>query len=341
MAINLNVRERWGSAAGSVRGIGKRARSVQNAAPRTGNWGRRAAGPTLTAPFRSVDSAGVARPGAPAGQPARGGTGALAAMGAFTLASGWIGVGVNRILGEPDGMESPGTLLWLAGPLVGVAAVRLLRKSTAPAGWNPRLPAQWPWYVAALATFPADQAINVGLGAGTGYVDASGFDLRALAATAASLIGVNLVKNFFEETVWRGYFTSEFIQRGWSDAKIYLAAGLVWGLWHVPYYLFFLPEAELRTVLDVAPPVFAGLGTLTMLAWGVAFTELFRVSGSVWPVVVLHAVEGAFVNNLLFDGHIRTEGSSALVFSPVVGLLPAALLAGAGLALRHHRRRRA
>lgn len=37
--------------------------------------------------------------------------GGLVLVTVVTLASGWLGVGLNRLLGFPDSMDSPGTLL--------------------------------------------------------------------------------------------------------------------------------------------------------------------------------------------------------------------------------------
>lgn len=64
-------------------------------------------------------------------------------------------------------------------------------------------------------------------------------------------------------------------------------AGAIWGLWHVPYYLFFLPEEQMRFILDVPRPVFAALAVVVMMMWGVLFTEVYRMAKSIWPVVGL------------------------------------------------------
>lgn len=45
--------------------------------------------------------------------------------------------------------------------------------------------------------------------------------------------------------------------RGLPDVAAWLISGLVWGLWHLPFYLFLLDEAQIRAVWDAPPIVYA------------------------------------------------------------------------------------
>lgn len=259
----------------------------------------------------------------------------LGGVTAATLASGWIGHQTNKARGEA-GMNSPGAGIWIAAPLATVTAVRLLRRSRSSGHWNPR--ARPRWYVVATAAFPAVTAAALGIGRAMGWVDLSAMDLRRLVKPMATSFGPGMVKNVFEEAVWRGYFTDELVNRDLPDAAIYLGSGLVWTLWHVPYYLYFIPEDELREVFDVPRGVWALVAFVPMMAWVVSYTELYRLSGSVWPCVLMHTVEDT-LNHLFIDGHARIAAGRDAVISPVVGVLPAALHLGAGLALRAIRKR--
>ena len=58
----------------------------------------------------------------------------------MTLASGWIGAGLNRLTGRRHEMESPGALVWLVTPLASLIVSHLLRRNSAPSGWSPGLP---------------------------------------------------------------------------------------------------------------------------------------------------------------------------------------------------------
>lgn len=268
------------------------------------------------------------------------GPGWLIFAAAVVLASGWVGAGFNLVVGEEHGMESPGTLIWLVTPLLTVVALRLTRRVVSPGGWRLRLGREWPWYLVALAVYPLLVGVVIIAGVITGSGSIANLQLFALGGTFFAAVGPALVKNVFEEAVWRGYFVGELTSCRVNDLAVYLISGLIWGLWHVPYYLFFLPESDLREVFDVPRAAFAALATVVMVLWGVFFAELFRLTGSIWPVVVLHAVEDASINPLVIDGHFRiTEGYEWLV-SPIIGIVPALLLAIAGLGLRSVRLRR-
>ena len=71
-------------------------------------------------------------------------------------------------------------------------------------------------------------------------------------AVAAGLPGI-VLKNVAEEGAWRGYLTPALIGRQLPDPWVWLIVGMIWSLWHLPYYFWFLDEALLRSVLDVPP----------------------------------------------------------------------------------------
>lgn len=260
----------------------------------------------------------------------------LGGVTAVTLASGWLGAKINKALGE-EGMNSSGAGIWIATPLTAVTATRVIRRSSASGGWDPRAGPRW--YAAAAVAFPAVTGMALGIGRAAGWVDLSAVNLPRLMASMATSSGPALVKNVLEESVWRGYFTDELVDRDLPDPIVYLGTGMVWGLWHVPYYLYFLPGEQLREVLDVRRGVFALAATGTMIAWAAPYTELYRLSGSIWPCVLMHTVEDA-LNQLFVDGHTHIVPGRAAVISPIVGVLPSALHLGLGLALRAVRRAR-
>ncbi|MDD4171804.1 MAG: CPBP family glutamic-type intramembrane protease [Syntrophomonas sp.] len=52
---------------------------------------------------------------------------------------------------------------------------------------------------------------------------------------------INFIIDIFEETAWRGYLTSQLLKFNLNDRKLYLIVGCVWVIWHIPYYMVFLP----------------------------------------------------------------------------------------------------
>lgn len=266
---------------------------------------------------------------------------ALVGVILLILASGWVGLVVDRAIGaDPTSRQDPGVLLWLVAPLV-LGIVYWLAVGRFPIGLRPRF---WRWgcWLVALLAFPVVTMLAVLLGWGTGSVSLARFSLSGLLVAVAMAIPGGIVKNIFEEFTWRGLLVGELVRAKLSDAWIYLLSGGIWGLWHAPYYLGFLQQSEMDAVMGapVHPALFFALALVALLAWGVMFAELYRVSGTIWTVVLLHTMEDAFVNSLIRDGHATFSTPSSYVFSPVVGLVSSACYLAIGLLLRRVRLRR-
>lgn len=257
---------------------------------------------------------------------------------AVALSSGGVGAYIDTLVPPQAEEDTLGMAFWLVLPLIAV----ILLRSFAGDGWKdggfaPRFRGNLGWYAGALFIFPAVTAVASGTGAAAGVIRFEGFEAGAYFRLLVGLFFINLLKNFFEESVWRGYLTAKLVRLKLSDIKIYLIAGMVWGLWHVPYYLIFLEEETVRSILPVEPLLFAIFAVLHMIVWTVMFTELFRITQSVWSVVLLHASEDATVNHLIIDGHITFSSGGEWIFSPVCGLVPGALYLGIGLWMRKRR----
>lgn len=265
----------------------------------------------------------------------------LVIFGFIVMASGWIGVFVDHMLKDQPEGDTLGMVLWLVMPLATVLLLRLFAgdgwKDT---GFHPQFKGNLKWYVAALLLFPLITAIVLLAGALLGWTDLSG--LR----TAPSFIGVFLgllasqfIKNIFEEAVWRGYLTSKLVQLKLRDLHVYGIAGVIWGGWHIPYYLFFLPTADMYSVLPVDKLTFTAVAIATMIGWSIMFVELFRVTGSIWPCILMHSVEDALINPLVIDGYITISPGKEWLVSPISGILTTLLYVGVGLVLRAQRLR--
>jgi uncharacterized membrane protein HdeD (DUF308 family) len=67
------------------------------------------------------------------------------------------------------------------------------------------------------------------------------------------------------------------------------------------------------------------------------FTELFRVTKSVWPCVLLHMVEDSLINHLVISGYITIAAGKEILISPVNGIITSALYLAVGLGIRAYR----
>ena len=148
---------------------------------------------------------------------------------------------------------------------------------------------------------------------------------------AANVVGT-VLKNVAEEGAWRGYLTPALIGRRLPDPWIWLVVGMIWGLWHIPYYLWFLDESLIRSVWDVPPIVYALIAIAISICWAPLFTELRILSGSIWPGLIAHSITNLSQIPLSMGGLPITSGWGLLV-SPMVGIIPNAIVLAAGLGL--------
>jgi hypothetical protein len=256
----------------------------------------------------------------------------------IVILSGWLGLLVNKVIPEHPEGDSLGMGIWLVMPLLAVIALRTF----AGDGWkdaalNPRLKSNAVWYVVALLIFPFVTSIVLLIGSVFGWIDLSGFSLSYFIPIFFSLLIFEFIKNILEESVWRGYLTTKLIKLNLSDISLYLIVGLIWSVWHLPYYMEFLPEEVITSVLPVSRFAFFLVGVFTMTVWTVMFVEIFRLTNSIWPAVLLHAVEDAVINPLVIDGHITISSGMEIFISPICGIIPTALYLMIGLWLRGRR----
>jgi len=254
------------------------------------------------------------------------------------LSCGWLGLLFDNIVKPQPDTQSLGMGIWLVLPLLATLLLRFFMGD----GWKDiglslNLKGNIRWYIASLIIFPLITSIILYLGILYGWINFTSFYPKAYFTIFAGTLATGLIKNFFEESVWRGYLTAKLLTTKIKDIWLYLIVGGVWGLWHLPYYLFFLPENEMYTVLPVSRLVFAIVSIITMICWSVMFVELYRLTKSIWTVVLLHTIEDAVVNHLVIDGHITILAGREIWVSPVTGIFTSLLFICIGLYLRRCR----
>src|SRR5690606_25373973 len=123
----------------------------------------------------------------------------------------------------------------------------------------------------------------------------------------------------------RGYLAPRVYGLGWNDYLAHGTVGLVWGAWHIPYYLYFLDPAGLQEFTDLPRGVFIASAIAAMMAWAIVYGELFLLTRSIWPAVLMHSVEDAFVNPLFTERRFVIEPGADWLVSPVNGIIGIAL----------------
>jgi len=255
---------------------------------------------------------------------------------AFTC--GWLGVLVDKFVEPQSESESLGMGIWLVFPLLTVILLRFF----AGDGWKdlgikPNFKGNTKWYVIALLIYPLVTTVVLSLGKILGWIDFTNFRTEVYLTGFVAALLPNFVKNFFEESVWRGYLTTKLLNEKVKDIWLYLIVGGIWGIWHLPYYLCFLPQADMYQILPVGRLVFALVAIVSMICWTVMFVELFRLTKSIWSVVLLHLVEDSLINHLVIDGHIAIVAGKEFLISPISGIITSCLYLGVGLLLRRSR----
>jgi len=256
------------------------------------------------------------------------------------LLCGWLGVFVDRLIPEQPRGDTLGMGIWLVFPLLTTILLRFF----AGDGWRdnsllPNLKGNIKWYIVSLLVYPVITSIVLLISYLFGWMDFSDFNIDALVSVFAGGLLIQFVKNFFEESVWRGYLTSKLLTLKVNDFWLYCIVGGVWGAWHMPYFLVFLSESDILSVLPVNRWVFALIGIVTMICWTVMYTEIYLITKSIWPLVLMHMTEDALVNPLILDGYIKIAQGKEFLVSPTAGIITTMLYLMVGLLLRTKRKK--
>ena len=252
-----------------------------------------------------------------------------------SLTCGFVGNAVNSLNNPTDPMQSLGVLIWLVSPLL----ANLMLRALGGDGWSDfglglKLKSGWPWYLAALLFPLLLSLLPLLLGALAGSNALSGLFAEGMSAflalLAANFTG-SMLKNIFEEFAWRGYLASRLEATPAGTGLKVLITGWVWAGWHIPYYLYFLSPDVLRSQTALSVPALIALAFLLMPSQALLYNELRLISGSVWPVWLMHTAANALSFALVTGGSLAistrfthlllTPGTEGLLYSLLAGLL--------------------
>ncbi len=187
------------------------------------------------------------------------------------------------------------------------------------------------WLCMALFAFPLIGLISMFIRMGLGGVD---FERAALDISPAFIFGGFIgaaIRLFCEEFSWRGNLLPLLEKIGMNDFVLYLVSGLIGGIWMVIYSLFFVEDS-------LANPSFIVLNMVITMLLSPILIELYRITHSIWPGVILQTMQDLFPYMLLSKIQlIPLDSTLEFMFDLTFGIFPFVVLLGLGLWLRKKR----
>ena len=108
---------------------------------------------------------------------------------------------------------------------------------------------------------------------------------------------------------------------------IYFLTAAVWALWHIPYYLFFCEGNAIKMILSSFAILFS---------WSILFTEIYRITRTIWPCVLLHAASNAIQYTML-ENYLVIDTKIDYIVSPTGSIMACAIVIILGLMIRSYR----
>jgi membrane protease YdiL (CAAX protease family) len=240
----------------------------------------------------------------------------LAIFAVVVLASGWLGYGLDRVMNNPP-TQSLGMLLWLIAPLVTV----LLLRAFAGDGWQdfglrPAFRGNGVWYAVSLLLYPLVAGFVLIIGGVLGFVTFPDFSWRVLLSVFALGLAPAFIKNIFEEFAWRGYLAPKINSLPLNAYVGHVLVGLIWGGWHIPYWLFYVGNAQIQAASAQGLASFVPAAILGLIPASVAYNELRLLTNSVWPALLMHTVGNALIDGLVAQGLINIATGMGFLVAP-------------------------
>lgn len=233
-----------------------------------------------------------------------------------TITCGWFAVWVNTQIPSPNPQQSLGILIWILAPLV----TSLLLRGFGKDGWDDfglklNLRGNGLWYALSFLIFPLTIALTVVLGMATGALSTHRTFSELLPVIGFGL-AASLIKNIGEEFAWRGYLTPRFKALGLNNFANHMLTALIWGMWHIPYWIFFLGKNVINSYTSIGMTWFVVLGFVALFPTALVFGELRLKTNSVWPAYIAHNITNAISAQLIIDGFIKFKPNADFIFSP-------------------------
>lgn len=234
----------------------------------------------------------------------------------LSIASGWFGILLKSLTGQTNLALS----VFLALPPMGVLVLNLIYKnSDINPGFVMNLRKNGVSYALSLLLIPAMVTLVILVGKLSGMISIDGLVNQGMSKFIGAVMLLffsDFIKNCLEEFTWRGFFTQHFKSLGIPDLANHFVTGVIWSLWHLPYWLFLLDQTTRAAVSTLDTGAFILMGSLFLLALSFVFGEIRLLSRSTWPVVLLHTSLNAITITLLLNKFVSIKPSAEIWFSP-------------------------
>lgn len=236
------------------------------------------------------------------------------------LGCGWLGVWINQQIPSPSPQQSLGILIWILGPLVTSLILRGLgRDGWSDFGLRLNLKGNLGWYTFAFLLYPVTITLTLLVAGLFGVATFDGLTTKGFPTLLQIIVigfAASLVKNIGEEFAWRGYLTPRFQALGLSNIQNHLLTGIIWSLWHIPYWLFFLGNDAINSYTSMGVTGFIIIGVVAVFPIAFVFGELRLKTDSVWPAYIAHNMTNAITAQLIVEGFVKFKPGTELFFAP-------------------------
>jgi len=185
------------------------------------------------------------------------------------------------------GGNGAGGLVFITGPIIMMVLLRLFGgDGWRDAGLKLNLKRSWGWYLFSLLLFPVIFTIIISLGIISGITTLNGSPASLLPLFLTGFVAQLIPRTFFamfEEWGWRGYLEPRLVTLGIPDLKRHLFVGLIWAIWHFPFFLS-------TNYIDIDYRIFFPMFIIGVLILAVVYGQIRKKSNTVWSVVLLHGI---------------------------------------------------
>ena len=174
--------------------------------------------------------------------------------------------------------------------------MRLVTRDWADAGLKPAFRKNVGWYIFVMAACPVLVGITLVTGGGLSFTSLAGFAWSPYLQMVLPGLAAFFFFAIFEEFGWRGYLAPKLTSAGIKPFLGYAIIAIVWATWHLPYIRELSWVYTSEDLLTFLPRFY-----LYTFAYSILWNEIRTITGSIWPVVLLHCLTNAIQHPLAAD----------------------------------------